>query len=161
VLEGLVYLHEQGVIHRDIKGHKYIDYERASLLHLMLISTCFFFVLIIDFGGKKHGKDSMSKPSPEPPKDYIHVRARCGEATDNHILANRVQFLWISIAFFLESYRCDVCLCSVSLLLLNNSGEKGKDKPKDEASVGSCAGLQQGNKKALIVDIHSLAGHLE
>jgi hypothetical protein len=48
----------------------------------------------------------------------------------------------------------------VSLRLLNNSGRKGKGKPKDEASAGSCAGLQQGNRKALIVDIHSLIGHL-
>jgi hypothetical protein len=44
---------------------------------------------------------------------------------------------------------------------LNNSGGKGTDPPKDEASAGSCAGLQQGNKKTLIIDIHSLVGHLE
>lgn len=30
-----------------------------------------------------------SKPS-EPPKDYIHVRARRGQATDSHSLAERV-----------------------------------------------------------------------
>lgn len=30
-----------------------------------------------------------SKP-PEPPKDYIHVRARRGQATDSHSLAERV-----------------------------------------------------------------------
>ncbi|XP_062229557.1 transcription factor bHLH77-like isoform X2 [Phragmites australis] len=41
-------------------------------------------------GGKKQGKDSTSKP-PEPPKDYIHVRARRGEATDSHSLAERVR----------------------------------------------------------------------
>uniref|UniRef100_A0A0E0FXJ8 BHLH domain-containing protein n=1 Tax=Oryza nivara TaxID=4536 RepID=A0A0E0FXJ8_ORYNI len=41
-------------------------------------------------GGKKQGKDSSSKP-PEPPKDYIHVRARRGEATDSHSLAERVR----------------------------------------------------------------------
>ncbi|OEL20491.1 Transcription factor bHLH77 [Dichanthelium oligosanthes] len=40
-------------------------------------------------GGKKQGKDA-SKP-PEPPKDYIHVRARRGEATDSHSLAERVR----------------------------------------------------------------------
>jgi hypothetical protein len=62
-------------------------------------------------GGKKQGKDSTSKPPPELPKDCIHVRARRGEATDTHSLAERVQFLWISIAFFLESYPCAVCLC--------------------------------------------------
>ncbi|KAG2404786.1 Transcription factor bHLH62 Basic helix-loop-helix protein [Vigna angularis] len=32
---------------------------------------------------------SNSKP-PEPPKDYIHVRARRGQATDSHSLAERV-----------------------------------------------------------------------
>ncbi|GJM92094.1 hypothetical protein PR202_ga08523 [Eleusine coracana subsp. coracana] len=41
-------------------------------------------------GGKKQGKDSTSKPV-EPPKDYIHVRARRGEATDSHSLAERVR----------------------------------------------------------------------
>lgn len=39
-------------------------------------------------GGKKQGKDSTSKP-PEPPKDYIHVRSRRGEATDSHSIAER------------------------------------------------------------------------
>lgn len=42
-------------------------------------------------GGKKQGKDTSKLP--EPPKDYIHVRARRGEATDSHSLAERVQFL--------------------------------------------------------------------
>ncbi|KAG8054224.1 hypothetical protein GUJ93_ZPchr0001g29965 [Zizania palustris] len=41
-------------------------------------------------GGKKQGKDNASKPL-EPPKDYIHVRARRGEATDSHSLAERVR----------------------------------------------------------------------
>ncbi|KAE8703962.1 Transcription factor bHLH62 [Hibiscus syriacus] len=31
------------------------------------------------------------KNHPEPPKDYIHVRARRGEATDSHSLAERVR----------------------------------------------------------------------
>ncbi|CAK9182056.1 unnamed protein product [Ilex paraguariensis] len=38
---------------------------------------------------KKHVKASP-KP-PEPPKDYIHVRARRGQATDSHSLAERVR----------------------------------------------------------------------
>jgi len=33
---------------------------------------------------------SNSKP-PEAPKDYIHVRARRGQATDSHSLAERVR----------------------------------------------------------------------
>lgn len=39
-------------------------------------------------GNQKQSKDN-SKPS-EPPKDYIHVRARRGQATDSHSLAERV-----------------------------------------------------------------------
>ncbi|KAI7738394.1 hypothetical protein M8C21_021524 [Ambrosia artemisiifolia] len=38
-------------------------------------------------GGKMEEK---TKP-PEPPKDYIHVRARRGQATDSHSLAERVR----------------------------------------------------------------------
>ncbi|KAJ0971889.1 hypothetical protein J5N97_019848 [Dioscorea zingiberensis] len=40
--------------------------------------------------GQKNGKDSNAKPL-EPPKDYIHVRARRGQATDSHSLAERVR----------------------------------------------------------------------
>ncbi|WOL04179.1 hypothetical protein Cni_G12900 [Canna indica] len=40
--------------------------------------------------GQKQGKDNNAKP-PEPPKDYIHVRARRGQATDSHSLAERVR----------------------------------------------------------------------
>ncbi|KAB1213490.1 Transcription factor bHLH78 [Morella rubra] len=40
-------------------------------------------------GNQKQNKDD-SKP-PEPPKDYIHVRARRGQATDSHSLAERVR----------------------------------------------------------------------
>jgi len=36
-------------------------------------------------------KSADKKPAPkEPPKDYIHVRARRGQATDSHSLAERV-----------------------------------------------------------------------
>ncbi|XP_010482106.1 PREDICTED: transcription factor bHLH78-like isoform X2 [Camelina sativa] len=35
-------------------------------------------------------KSNNTKP-PEPPKDYIHVRARRGQATDSHSLAERVR----------------------------------------------------------------------
>lgn len=52
---------------------------------------------------QKQNNDN-SKP-PEPPKDYIHVRARRGQATDSHSLAERVraktQMLCISL--FLHS----------------------------------------------------------
>lgn len=42
-------------------------------------------------GGKKQGKDGDSKLALDPHKDYIHVRARRGEATDSHSLAERVR----------------------------------------------------------------------
>lgn len=42
-------------------------------------------------GDEKQGKENNSK-TPEPPKqDYIHVRARRGQATDSHSLAERVR----------------------------------------------------------------------
>lgn len=41
-------------------------------------------------GKKKKEKGSYSD-FPEPPKDYIHVRARRGQATDSHSLAERVR----------------------------------------------------------------------
>lgn len=34
--------------------------------------------------------NTNTTPPPEPPKDYIHVRARRGQATDSHSLAERV-----------------------------------------------------------------------
>ncbi|XVE78153.1 hypothetical protein DITRI_Ditri13aG0121000 [Diplodiscus trichospermus] len=37
-----------------------------------------------------NNNDTTTKP-PEPPKDYIHVRARRGQATDSHSLAERVR----------------------------------------------------------------------
>lgn len=38
------------------------------------------------------GTEEKSKTASEPPKDYIHVRARRGQATDSHSLAERVFF---------------------------------------------------------------------
>ncbi|KAL3517852.1 hypothetical protein ACH5RR_020441 [Cinchona calisaya] len=35
--------------------------------------------------------DKANQKPPEPPKDYIHVRARRGQATDSHSLAERVR----------------------------------------------------------------------
>ncbi|WOL14422.1 transcription factor bHLH62 [Canna indica] len=41
-------------------------------------------------GDQKQGENKNAK-APEPPKDYIHVRARRGQATDSHSLAERVR----------------------------------------------------------------------
>ncbi|KAL5562182.1 hypothetical protein UlMin_031929 [Ulmus minor] len=43
-----------------------------------------------DNNGEEKQTKSSPKP-PEPPKDYIHVRARRGQATDSHSLAERVR----------------------------------------------------------------------
>ncbi|XP_040383376.1 transcription factor BHLH089-like isoform X2 [Oryza brachyantha] len=40
---------------------------------------------------QKQSKGKNSKPAAEPPKDYVHVRARRGQATDSHSLAERVR----------------------------------------------------------------------
>ncbi|WOL17946.1 hypothetical protein Cni_G26739 [Canna indica] len=44
-----------------------------------------------DDGAQKEGKNSTTTKPPEPPKDYIHVRARRGQATDNHSLSERLR----------------------------------------------------------------------
>ena len=50
-------------------------------------------------GEANSGKAAEPSPKPaEPPKqDYIHVRARRGQATDSHSLAERVIFFRLSI----------------------------------------------------------------
>lgn len=50
-----------------------------------------------DEGNQKQGKEDSKLP--EPPKDYIHVRARRGQATDSHSLAERVR---ITIGFIIS-----------------------------------------------------------
>ncbi|GAB4839905.1 hypothetical protein Ancab_020614 [Ancistrocladus abbreviatus] len=42
-------------------------------------------------GNSAKGAEDKIKPPPEPPKDYIHVRARRGQATDSHSLAERAR----------------------------------------------------------------------
>ncbi|XP_073014052.1 transcription factor bHLH62-like [Typha latifolia] len=40
---------------------------------------------------QKKGKENNAKPAEPPKQDYIHVRARRGQATDSHSLAERVR----------------------------------------------------------------------
>ncbi|KAG6386130.1 hypothetical protein SASPL_155021 [Salvia splendens] len=40
---------------------------------------------------RSSSKPAEEKSKPEPPKDYIHVRARRGQATDSHSLAERAR----------------------------------------------------------------------
>ncbi|KAG8087881.1 hypothetical protein GUJ93_ZPchr0010g9834 [Zizania palustris] len=44
----------------------------------------------VEDAGQKQGKGKNAKPV-EPPRDYVHVRARRGQATDSHSLAERVR----------------------------------------------------------------------
>lgn len=59
---------------------------------------------------EKQGNDTENEEAKantkatEPPKDYIHVRARRGQATDSHSLAERVRILLISIVFFFRFF---------------------------------------------------------
>lgn len=39
---------------------------------------------------KDDENEKITTPKEEPPKGYIHVRARRGQATDSHSLAERV-----------------------------------------------------------------------
>lgn len=49
---------------------------------------------------KKHSKDSYQN-SDAPKQDYIHVRARRGQATNSHSLAERVSlFCWLIYLFY-------------------------------------------------------------
>jgi hypothetical protein len=65
-------------------------------------------------GNQKQSKDNSK--APEPPKDYIHVRARRGQATDSHSLAERVRImkvlcdLFFSLQLNLDSHlTCPFC----------------------------------------------------
>jgi hypothetical protein len=59
----------------------------------------------------KPAEQSSKPPPPDPPKqDYIHVRARRGQATDSHSLAERVIYSYSSFKFF-----CYIVLGAFSL----------------------------------------------
>jgi hypothetical protein len=53
---------------------------------------------VADGGNVENAEAEMTateeeEEKPEPFKDYIHVRARRGQATDSHSLAERVRYL--------------------------------------------------------------------
>lgn len=62
-------------------------------------------------GGGSKGTEQKNKP--EPPKDYIHVRARRGQATDRHSLAERVILLLKPLNLILKN-----CLLKITMLSL-------------------------------------------
>lgn len=41
--------------------------------------------------GQSQSREKSSKPADAPKQDFIHVRARRGQATDSHSLAERVR----------------------------------------------------------------------
>lgn len=45
------------------------------------------------YGNSGKAADQPPKPAEQPKQDYIHVRARRGQATDSHSLAERVMTL--------------------------------------------------------------------
>jgi len=61
-------------------------------------------------GSSGKGAEQKSKPPPEPPKDYIHVRARRGQATDSHSLAERV-ILYIYVLQFVVASLIGLKFC--------------------------------------------------
>lgn len=48
------------------------------------------------------GTGNKEGSKPEPPKDYIHVRARRGQATDSHSLAERVNALFYAFKMYIK-----------------------------------------------------------
>ncbi|GJN22981.1 hypothetical protein PR202_gb10593 [Eleusine coracana subsp. coracana] len=67
---------------------------------------------------------SQNPPAPEPPKqDYIHVRARRGQATDSHSLAERVigkASVLDEIINYIQSMQCQVEFLSMKLEAVNS-----------------------------------------
>ena len=66
----------------------------------------------VEASSGKPAEQQTTRPPPEPAmQDYIHVRARRGQATDSHSLAERVielfdSFLFVKITHF--SYICRI-----------------------------------------------------
>ncbi|KAH1081577.1 hypothetical protein J1N35_021338 [Gossypium stocksii] len=56
------------------------------------------------------GDKADNTKAPEPPKDYIHVRARRGQATDSHSLAERVRIIIQIILFSMIYWGCVLAL---------------------------------------------------
>ena len=69
-----------------------------------------------------------SKPKIDSKADYIHVRARRGQATDSHSLAERVGYLPNCPSFVLTIY---IHPHNHHFLLIFTSGTTGENKKED------------------------------
>ncbi|KAE8708104.1 Cellulose-synthase-like C6 [Hibiscus syriacus] len=71
---------------------------------------------------EEESKGNANTKPPEPPKDYIHVRARRGQATDNHSLAERVTgkaLMLDEIINYVQSFQRQVEFLSMKLASVN------------------------------------------
>lgn len=64
-------------------------------------------------GNSVKSAEQPAKPA-EPPKDYIHVRARRGQATDSHSLAERV--IWLIYSLLSQVSILDCCWNSFDMI---------------------------------------------
>ncbi|RZR85175.1 hypothetical protein BHM03_00012133, partial [Ensete ventricosum] len=115
---------------------------------------------------QKKSRDETSRPdrkrhrtqvSREPPTGYIYVRAKRGQATDSHSLAERVILNIPLLSYASNSLSIhnsqvvgahkskrsnfEFCVRARVTTLELASGEKGEDKPADEASARYCPWL--------------------
>lgn len=94
----------------------------------------------------KYTNKDDTKP-PEPPKDYIHVRARRGQPADSHRLAERVllpsenRFVFLlCVHFSVQLWNVDVCVWL--------SGKKRKDQRDANFTSGSGSWFQPDNRES-------------
>lgn len=91
-----------------------------------------------------------SKASEVQKPDYIHVRARRGQATDSHSLAERVSRN--HVIFFLQASTCRpisiFCFLVWYSCITRFAGEKGKDQRENEVSSRSSARVQQDHRES-------------
>uniref|UniRef100_A0A453PCT2 Uncharacterized protein n=1 Tax=Aegilops tauschii subsp. strangulata TaxID=200361 RepID=A0A453PCT2_AEGTS len=99
--------------------------------------------------GRPEKAKACARKKPEPAAagqktDYIHVRARRGQATDSHSLAERV---CIDTPSLLERTINLVYICAQFDPDAHDAGEAGADQRADEVPAGAGARLRQGHRQ--------------
>lgn len=92
--------------------------------------------LSMEHAGEKAGDADASR------EEYVHVRAKRGQATNSHSLAERV----IDLSNINGRSFC-VQIFLLTQLHHLNAVSKGEDKRKDEASAGPRPRMQQGSNE--------------